>query len=872
MLQNKLNGIDIIIPVYNGYEDLRKCMDSVLKYTDMKENGIVLIDDKSPDDRIIPLLKKYESQYNNISVIANSENRGFSANVNRGMQVSGRDVILLNSDTIVTKGWVEKIKACAYQKKEIATVTPLSNAATLCSIPFMCTDNPLPAGIDVDEMGEIVERHSLKKYPRITVAVGFCMFIKREVINKVGEFDEKTFGKGYGEENDFCNRAEQYGYIHVMCDDTFVFHKGTVSFATEEKKALCDEHNKILENRYPKQMKKNALYCMENPDQYIRDNINLYIRLKNGKKNILYFIHSDFREDAADNKGGTQFHVRDMVENFKNIYNVFVLARDGENMFLTIYKKNEVEQLRFPIDKKDLFQKVFDAKLEFIIDNIINAFKIDIVHVHHTFSLSLDVFYVAKKHNIPLLVTMHDYYYVCPTIKLVNKDGKFCNEDLCSREYCSQCLAEKCGYSRKVQIIDEWRNENEKALLMCDVIVVPSESAGKTIVNFLPSLSDKIKVIEHGEDVSVPIKTVTSKSLIEGAPIQGSIDYCMNHPLQVNAISGWAYMEGVNSSDIEIYLQFKTFKGQEFIEKAEKNKRDDLAVHGKQYLLSGFIFHTAGMNFENGKVEVRVLLKYKGKLFKSTIKSKFDYHSNKIEGKRLNVAFLGAGIKEKGSEIITKLVKDNELEDIAFYLIGPIGDKSLNTLQSENFVSVGTYDKEKLSQIINYYEIDIICILPVWGETFCYTLSEAILCGIPVIGTNIGAVGERIQKTNCGWTVTTENTHKEVKKIFQQILKNRLILNEKKKIVENVKLKSVETMASEYQIIYESFKNNECNYMEFSSRFIFKAYKSVARHIETREHQLIDVENNDLKAKIKRKIKGTHIFKYFKKFKTNVKI
>ena len=75
------------------------------------------------------------------------------------------------------------------------------------------------------------------------------MFVKREVIDKVGYFDAETFGRGYGEENDFCYRAEQLGYHHVMCDNTFIYHSGTGSFLTEEKREIyrcmyCEEQYK----------------------------------------------------------------------------------------------------------------------------------------------------------------------------------------------------------------------------------------------------------------------------------------------------------------------------------------------------------------------------------------------------------------------------------------------------------------------------------------------------------------------------------------------------------------------------------------------------------------------------------------------------
>ena len=229
-------GVDIIIPIYNAYDDLYKCLQSVYQYTDLVENRLILINDNSSDTRIEPYLNSQTKE--NVIIIHNKENKGFSNNINLGMaQSKERDVLLLNSDTIVTKNWVEKIVECAYSDRAIGTVTPLSNNATLCSVPNFCEENSLPEGMNVDQAAAIIEECSLRKYPRITVAHGFCMFVKREVINAIGNFDAETFGRGYGEENDFCNRAEQMGYIHVMCDDTYIYHSGTKSFVSKEKEA-----------------------------------------------------------------------------------------------------------------------------------------------------------------------------------------------------------------------------------------------------------------------------------------------------------------------------------------------------------------------------------------------------------------------------------------------------------------------------------------------------------------------------------------------------------------------------------------------------------------------------------------------------------
>ena len=230
-----MNKVDIIVPIYNAYEFAEECIKSILRHTELKKNNLILINDKSPDEKISPMLKKYagENSDKNIIVIDNQENLGFVKTVNKGMKYSENDVLLLNSDTEVTKNWLEKIVECAYSNEYIATVTPLTNNGTIASVPNFGIDNELPKNMSLDEYAEIIEKSSLKRFPELTTANGFCMFIKRSVINEVGLFDDVTFGKGYGEENDFCYRALNHGYTHVLCDNTFVYHKGTQSFTNE---------------------------------------------------------------------------------------------------------------------------------------------------------------------------------------------------------------------------------------------------------------------------------------------------------------------------------------------------------------------------------------------------------------------------------------------------------------------------------------------------------------------------------------------------------------------------------------------------------------------------------------------------------------
>ena len=136
----------------------------------------------------------------------------------------------------------------AYSQPNVATVTPLSNNATLVSVPEGLKRNELPENISLDDYADLVEKVSYNEKSELPTGHGFCLYIRREVLNKVGYFDEESFGKGYGEENDFSYRCLDYGYINLLCDNTIIFHKEGQSFENTRNEVL-EAHMKILKER-----------------------------------------------------------------------------------------------------------------------------------------------------------------------------------------------------------------------------------------------------------------------------------------------------------------------------------------------------------------------------------------------------------------------------------------------------------------------------------------------------------------------------------------------------------------------------------------------------------------------------------------------
>ena len=810
----------VIIPVYNAYEDLTICIDSLIKYTDLNKHELIFINDNSPEDRIFPFLESLRNK--NIKVLHNKENFGFSATVNKGIKSCDGDVILLNSDTVVTKNWIEKIICCAFSNDSIATVTPVSNNATLCSVPNFCEENTIPEGCTIDEFADLIEQWSFKKYPTITVAHGFCMFIKRKVINNIGLFDAESFTRGYGEENDFCFRAEQVGYHHVMCDDTFIYHKGTSSFLSEEKKQYIENNTKILERRYKEQWIRNQKYCSVEREKEIRNNISVALKLRNQKKNILYLVQADFREDATNNIGGTQLHVKDLMLSLKETYNVFVAARDGEYLRLTAYIGNERISYKFFIGKSPDYY-VFTEKIQKeLYRNILNAFSIDSVHIHHTLGLTLDLYYEAKALNIPLFATLHDFFYVCPTVKLINNKNEICIG--CETDkMCSECLKNQCNISETVDFIPNWREQNRKALQLCDKLIVPSKNTKEIFSIYYPEILDKIIVIEHGSDNFVANVPASEIELIITEKYKSNIEYVFNSHSNSQLIEGWAYLEDVDSKDSQIFVHISDEFGNEKLLKANTIERSDVAVSTKEkHLYSGFSVIVPVHSLKNGKLFIRTQILNNGKFLTDENTEVVEY-SKYREKQNLHVAFIGGISPAKGSQLAYKTIK-NSPKDIKWYIFGGIGDEDLSSIKQENVIKTGWYRRDELKSLLESHKIDLTCILPIWPETFCYTVSESLLCGVPVVVTDIGAVGDRVKEMNCGWIVSKDSNYNDILNVINHIKDNPKEYQEKLNIVKNLKMKSILEMIYDYKEIYNQYELDNIKREGFDSKIIYDGY------------------------------------------------
>lgn len=244
------NDLAIVVPVYGAPTLVERCLDAVAAHTTGRAR-LIVIDDASPDPEIAPLLARYATRAN-VTLLRNEINRGFTATANRGIAEAGRaDVVLLNADTEVGPNWLTGLRHAVASAEDVATVTAVSDNAGAFSVPELERENTMPPGWTFDDTARALWHEAGHAYPALPTGNGFCMYIRRAVIDAVGALDEAAFPQGYGEENDFCQRASARGMRHLIAGNVYVRHARSASFGHERRAQLGAAGMAVLRERWP---------------------------------------------------------------------------------------------------------------------------------------------------------------------------------------------------------------------------------------------------------------------------------------------------------------------------------------------------------------------------------------------------------------------------------------------------------------------------------------------------------------------------------------------------------------------------------------------------------------------------------------------
>jgi GT2 family glycosyltransferase/glycosyltransferase involved in cell wall biosynthesis/SAM-dependent methyltransferase len=490
--------VDIIIPVYKGLKETQRCINSVINSAFTTPFRLIVINDASPEAEITKYLRSLIS-LSNVIIIENDKNLGFTATVNRGMSLSNtNDVLLLNSDTEVSNDWLDKIKAHAYSESRVGTVTPFSNNATICSYPTLDGMKELPDGESVQSMDAAFASANTGLSIEIPTAIGFCMYIRRDCLKEVGLFDVETFGKGYGEENDFCLRATANKWKHLLAADTFVFHEGEVSFQEDsnQRKALA---TKIICKRYPHYETDVAKHIAKNEAYPLRFAATAERIRQAGVPVVLHVLHGY--------GGGTQKHVEELcLRNYGKSKQLIMTPPFPEvgKTGLQIRSADPTDFLNINLPLTNLENLV----------QLIQSLGVSLIHIHHVLGYTFDLQDIIKKLGIPFYLTIHDYTLICPRIYMMQNGQNYCGEP--DQSKCNQCLS--IDHPQGVSDISLWRESHAWLFNEASVVICPSNDVEQRCQRYFPNAA--YRFVPHESSLGDSSLDINVTPLNENEPLR----------------------------------------------------------------------------------------------------------------------------------------------------------------------------------------------------------------------------------------------------------------------------------------------------------------------------------------------------------------
>lgn len=462
-----LPGISIVIPVYGDVEATRNCLDSVFRSAscvDERISEVVLVDDASPHPEMSDLLADAARRHPAlVKVITNRVNAGFVQSVNRGLKAvaGGDDVVLLNADTVVPGRFAARLQAVAYARTHIASVTPLSNNATIASFPDPDRSNDL--WTDLDDLDAIAEQRYGRKSVEAPTGVGFCLYLKRAALREIGGFSA-FWGRGYCEEVDWCLRARDLGWSHAIAPGIFVHHAESRSFGTKERAKLLQDNHRRLEKRYPEYLAEVQEFVRSDELSRFRGGLAVASWRPAHARTTVLISHNL--------GGGTDRHLSELTARLRRRGMEAIeirLFRDKAGVLRALVGRGEGEGRQV---------QVAAADVEAMIAELQRTRRHVGLHYHSLLYAPQALRHLPEELGLPYNVTVHDYQWFCPRITLVNPAGHYCGQP--DAAVCRRCISTSRFYdfgeeNLAIQTdVGDWVRRNRAFLSGAERVICPS--------------------------------------------------------------------------------------------------------------------------------------------------------------------------------------------------------------------------------------------------------------------------------------------------------------------------------------------------------------------------------------------------------------
>lgn len=509
--------VDIILPVYNGYDFVKDLLPNLLKNTTIPFN-LFIINDASPDKKIDGLLKSELKKFKSAKLITNEKNLGFVKSVNIGLDLAKNDVVILNSDTVLPKGWLQRLMYPVWTNKQIASVTPFTNAGTIASYPLTLQDNDIFLNLNIDEIDEVFSGLNPEVYTSCPTGVGFCMSMSKKALKKIGGFDDKTFEKGYGEENDWCRRAAKAGFLNVITPNLFVWHKHGGSFTSSEKQKLIATNTKKLVEKHPEYFSEVRKHISLDSLDSVRLYATIWHMQKKSKNSPALYIDHQIG-------GGANVYLKKIIAAERAVRPVMLFTYNFKlhcNQLSVYYGDFEIERYFDTTD--NIFEFIGLFPLHQIFYNNLVSFK----NLPTTLN---QIEFLQQKTKAKIVVAIHDFFPVCQSFTLLNNHGVYCGAET-NPNVCKQCIKSNIYYEDSSISITQWRQNWEQILALSTSIICFSESSKKIIKKVYghnPKIKKALTVKPHTLPEEIPFKPQLPLTTSLNIGIVGTINHHKGH-------------------------------------------------------------------------------------------------------------------------------------------------------------------------------------------------------------------------------------------------------------------------------------------------------------------------------------------------------
>ena len=479
-------AVDVVVPVHDSTALVLACLDSVLA-TVRRPSRVVVVDDASTDPALRSALDSLAAA-RRIVLLRQPRRLGFAATANAGIATcAGRDVALLNSDTLVPPDWLERLRAAAYGASNIGTATPLSNHASILNYPDPQGDNPVPDRAATQRLDAFARRANPDRVVDLPVAVGFCMYIRRDCLDSVGRFRAELFAQGYGEENDFCLRARLLGWRHVGVPDVFVGHVGGASFG-QAGMYLRARNEKLINRLHPGYAQLVRDFIRADPLAEHRRRIDLLRWRAAGdrRRSVILVTHND--------GGGVERQVVAAAAAHRAAgHRVVVLRPDATEDARPGVVVGDGPDGGFPN-----LRYALPDELPALV-RLLRAARPIRLELHHLLGHPPEVDTLIARLGVPYDVHVHDYQWFCQRVSLVGPEHRYCGEPAPVR--CDACVVDAGRIMPGNDDAQAYRARFDALLRAADRIIAPSADASGRMRRHFPPL--RPIVVPHEADAGI---------------------------------------------------------------------------------------------------------------------------------------------------------------------------------------------------------------------------------------------------------------------------------------------------------------------------------------------------------------------------------